>query len=212
MRIVSQSPTELVVKDSSVWISTICASAALVIILFGLAEAQPKTFLVAALFLLFATIAARSITFTFDGVRRVVRWRGYKPFRSTSGEIPFDDITDITTEALSSSDRLPTYRLAILTAQGATPMAYAYTGRSDAYAELRGQILEFIRPGLHQRMPNPTATSSDDLDSSIRSLLMQGRKMDAVTLLRSRQRMALKDAVARVNAVSEKLKAETQPQ
>lgn len=219
MRIVSQSPTEMVVKDTSLWISVLCAGAALALILFGIAQARPNVFLVAALFLLFATIVARSTTFVFDGIHRVVRWSGYKPFKSRSGVIAFDDVTDVTTEASSSGDSATTYRLALLTAQGATPMAYTYTNSKDAYASLRVQLLEFMRPGLHHRDAHRGAEPTADLDgiprelqSSVESLLMQGRKMDAVALLRSRQNLALKDAVARVDAVDKKMKAETQPQ
>src|ERR1700761_2279337 len=151
MRVVHESPAELVLKDNSTWITAICAGSALALILFGIVQAEANFFLVAALFLIFATIAAYQTTFIFDGIQRVVRWNGYKLFRSASGTIRFDDITDITTEAKSGGEGIPGYRLAILTAQGAVPMAYAYKGRSDAYSALRNQILEFIRPGLHQR-------------------------------------------------------------
>ena len=211
MRIASQSPTELVVKDSSVWISVLCASVALALILFGIVKAQPNTFAGAAFFLLCGIIGARTTAFTFDGVRRVVQWNGYKPFKRASGTIPFDDISDIVVEATSGGDAI-TYRLSLTTSQGAVPMAYVYTSSKDGYAELRSQILGFIRPGLAGAPPD-TGVNADgipaDLDSSIRSLLNQRRKIDAIELLRSRGRIGLTEAVKRIDAVDKNMKAGT---
>ena len=212
MRIANQSPSELIVKDSGIWISVLCAVAALALILFGSVQAKASLFLVAALFLLFAAIAAQSVTFTFDGIQRIVRWSGYKFFMSTSGSILFDDINDIATEAIAGQGGTLSYRLAILTAQGATPMAYAYSPRRDGYAALRAQILEFIRPGLHRRISESQTPSFDaipvDLESSLRSLLSRGRKTDAISLLRSRRRIVLKEAVRQIDAIGEKVKAD----
>lgn len=214
MRIASQSPTELVVRDSTVWVSVLCASATLALILFGAVKAQPNAFLGAALFLLFGTIAARSTIFTFDNMRRVVRWSGYKPFKSASGEIPFDDISDIIMEASSGGDST-TYRLSLITLQGAVPMAYVYTSSRDGYAALRSQIFSFIKPGL-AAAASSTAISSDgipaDLDSSIRALLNQRRKMDAIALLRTRQGIGLTEAVKRINVVDKDMKAKSPTQ
>jgi hypothetical protein len=212
MRIASQSPTELVVRDSSVWISVLCAGVALGLILFGIAKAQPNTFLGAALFLLFGIIGARNTTFTFDSVRRVVNWSGYKPFKRASGTIPFDDVSDIVVEATSGGSDATTYRLALITSQGNVPMAYAYTSSKDGYAELRSQILGFIRPGLAGAPPDTDVNADGipaDLDSSIRSLLNQRRKIDAIELLRSRGRIGLTEAVKRIDAVDKNMKAGT---
>jgi hypothetical protein len=213
MRIASQSPTELVVRDSNTWISALCASVALALILFGIVKAQPNTFAGAAFFLLCGIIGARTTAFTFDGVRRVVQWNGYKPFKRASGAIPFDDIADVTVETMSDGGDSTTYRLALITAHGNVPMAYVYTSSGDGYAALRGQILGFIRPGLAVTALPDTAINADgipaDLDSSIRSLLNQRRKIDAIKLLRSRVRIGLTEAVKRINAVDKNMKAGT---
>ena len=86
-------------------------------------------------------------TFNFDAMERTVRWKG-KVFKAESGEIPFDDIIDIGTESTRAGNRdVLVYRLTIVTPRGAIPMAYAYNGRPDGYSALRGQILEFVKPG-----------------------------------------------------------------
>ena len=127
MRIISQTPQELVVQDSSVWFSYICAASALVIIFFSIAENKINGLLTASFFLLCAIVADRRTTFTFDAMQRVVRWRGKKFLKVESGMILYDDITDIGTEA-SDTDSGTSYRLTIITREASIPMAYAYTG------------------------------------------------------------------------------------
>lgn len=203
MRIASQSPTELVVKDSSMWISALCAGVALALILFGAAKAQPNTFLGAAVFLVFAMLADCRTTFTFDAIHRVVQWNGRKFLRNRSGTIAFDDIADITIEALSSGDGGPSHRLAILTSTGATPMSYVYSGVGN-FEQMRATIMAFVHPGAQNHARQEFG--DDALESSIRSLLIQDRKTDAIALFQSRQRVSLKDAVARVDAIGQSLK------
>jgi hypothetical protein len=209
MRVKSQTSQELVVEDSSVWFSYLCAGAALFIIYFSIAENKINGLLTASFFLLCAMIADRRVTFTFDGMQRVALWKGKKFFKVESGAIPFDDITEIGTEA-SDSDGGTCYRLSILTRDRSIPMAYGYTGSADAYAALRQQILDFIRPGSYTPSPPPDILSSGipaDLEPSIRSLLAQGRKIDAVTLLRSTQHIGLTDAMSRIEALDQTMKA-----
>jgi hypothetical protein len=208
MRITSQTPQELVVEDNSVWLAYVCAASAVVIICFSMAQNKINGVLGASLFLLFAMIADRRMTVTFDAVQRVVRWRGEKHFKVESGTIPFDDITDIGTEAWNS-DAGTRFRLAILTSEGSMPLAYTYTSRLDEYAPLRQQILDFIKPGSYMPSLPPGILSSGipaDLEPSIRSLLAQGRKIDAVTLLRSTQHIDLTDAMSRIEALDQTTK------
>lgn len=81
-------------------------------------------------------------TFTFDAMRRIVRWEGRRVLKTESGEISFDEITDIGTEAKRAGSRdVPVYRLTIITPRATIPMAYAYSGHDDRYSSLRGQIL-----------------------------------------------------------------------
>lgn len=208
MRMTQQTPTELVIKDSGLWMTYLFVGIAAVLVV-ALKDGSAGRYLAAALFVLFGLIAARTTTFTFDALRRVVRWSGFKPFKSVSGEIPFDAIRDVTVEASSSGNSGSTYRLALLTTEGTVPMAYTYTGSRDGYASLRQQILTFVKPGLPTTPAAPVEGIPADLASSIESLLMQGRKIDAVALLRERTRIGLTEAVKRIDAVTAKMKAES---
>jgi len=97
---------------------------------FVITRHEPKGLFLAAFFLLFALIMDLRKTFTFDAMQRTVRWKGRKVFKAESGEIPFDDITDVGTETSSAGDRgIPVYRLTIITARATIPMAYTYNGQ-----------------------------------------------------------------------------------
>ncbi len=210
MRITRQTQSELVVEDSSVGLSYICAAAAVVIIFFAIEQNKLKGLFGAAFFLLFAMLAYRRTSFTFDGMQRVVRWKGRKLLKVESGTIPFDEITDIGTEATPASEGT-SYRLTILTRDGSIPMAYTYTGRTDAYAPLRREILDFIRPGSYKPPSESGILSSGvpwDLEPSIRSLLAQGRKIDAIVLLRSTRHIGLTDAMQHVEAIEKTMETE----
>ena len=80
-------------------------------------------------------------------------------------------------------------------------MAYNYRGVSDGYAALRGRILEFVRPGSQSAAAHIVGAAAESLESSLRALLRQGRKMDAISLLRSTEKMSLTDAMKRIDAI-----------
>lgn len=211
MRIAHRSLTELVVRDSSLWMSGVCAGGALLLAGYGIAEREINFFWIAGFFLLCATILARTTTFTFDGMHRIVRWHGYKLFKQSSGTIPFDDIADITIEISTAGSGTPTYRLSLRTSTGVVPMAYLYTASRDAYASLRQELLSFLRPGLREPPPDlhaPVDGIPAALESSLRVLLARGRKVDAIALLRATEHIGLAEAAGRINAIDAKLKTE----
>lgn len=138
------------------WVSAVCAAAALFTFYFVIARHEPNGLFLAVFFLLFALIMDLRKTFTFDARQRIVRWNGRKVFKAESGEIPFDDITEIGTEARRAGARsVPVYRLTIITPRATIPMAYAYSGQGDCYSTLRGQILDFVKPGSTTQSHEP---------------------------------------------------------
>ena len=80
-------------------------------------------------------------------------------------------------------------------------MAYNYRGVRDGYSALRGRILEFVRPGSQSAAALMGAAAGESLESSLRTLLRQNRKMDAVELLRSTLNMNLTEAMKRIEAI-----------
>jgi hypothetical protein len=146
MHIARQTPQELVVVAGTRWLSAICAAATFFTLCVTVVRQEPKALFLAAFFLLFAVIMDLQKTFTFDAAPRIVRWSGRKIFKTESGEIPFDEITDIGTESRIAGNRdVPVYRLTIITPQATIPMAYAYNGQPDGYSALREQILGFVK-------------------------------------------------------------------
>jgi hypothetical protein len=213
MKILRQTPLELVTVDSTIWISMICALASLPLFYVSVVLGRRGVLFGACFFAICAMIGIRKMTFVFDAMQRMVRWKGWKPFKVESGIIPFDEITDIGTEAISGGESGgASYRLTILTPKGAVPMAYAYGGNSQQYESLRKTILSFVNPdhsntaSLEAPVPNSNVTEND---SSIRSLLMQDRKIDAITLVKTREHLDLTQAVQRVKEVEKKMKVES---
>lgn len=83
------------------------------------------------------------------------------------------------------------------------PMSDGY-GASQSWCEsMRQEILGFLK--LDGKLPAPSEAIADE--ASIRSLLSQGRKMDAIELVRNNWQIDLTEAVARVNEIDEKMKA-----
>ena len=160
MHIARLTPQKLIVVSGSRWVSAICAAGALATAYFAISRHAPKGYLlVTAFFLLFALIMDLRKTFTFDATQRIVRWKGRTVLKGESGEILFDDITDIGTEATSAGNRnVPVYRLTIVTSRATIPMAYAYNGQPDRYSALRRQILDFVKAGSATQSREPAGS------------------------------------------------------
>jgi hypothetical protein len=154
MHIARQTPKELVIVSGTRLLAAICAVAAVGSVYFVIARHEPSGLIGTGLLALFALVMDLRKVFTFDGMQRVVRWKGRTLLKAESGEIPFDDIMDIGTESTRAARDVPIYRLTIVTPQATIPMAYSYNGEPDAYSTLRGQILNFVRPGSTRRSRN----------------------------------------------------------
>lgn len=221
MKIVRQSPAELVVRDSSMWLSAIFALAALMPLYIAVAHADRRAFTPAGVLLLVAAVWARRSTFTFNAATQTIEWNRLRWFRVRSGTIPFSDVRSINIESMSS-ESVTTYRLAIATAsQGIIPMSDAYSGGSvKHYEDLRDAIQQFVKPSATSAMTSGFSTASASiplnsdaartaaLNDSIRGLLQQGRKVDAIVLVRQSEHLDLTEATFRVNHIEHQLKSE----
>ena len=205
MHIARQTPQQMVVVDGSRWISAICAAGAIFAAYRVVSQLYLKGLIMVAVLALFAMIFDLRKTFTFDATQRIVRWKGRTILKAESGEIPFDSITNIDTETTTTSSKgggtIMLYRLAINASGKTIPMAYNYRGVGDGYSNLRRQILEFMRPGSQSAAALMGAAAGESLESSLRALLRQGRKMDAVALLRSTMNLDLTDAMKRIDEI-----------
>jgi hypothetical protein len=210
MRIVRQSDSAIVVRDSTLWVFAVCTGAALFAASFAFTHGDRRSLIAAACILLFAVVWLRRSTFTFDRASQSVRWRRFRTGKTETGTIPFAEVRDICVESTTSGQANVICRLTIQTATGTTPMADAYSANSRHAAALRTTLLRFIHAG-EAAGPAAAANADDDrtrqLNNSIRSLLAQGRKIDAILLVRQTDHLDLTEATYRVNQVASQMDA-----
>jgi hypothetical protein len=206
MRIVRQTKQELVIRDSMTWLSVFFALVSLPLLYAALVHGA-KTLFAAGIFLLIALFCLRRTTFIFDARQRIVRWQGIRVLKVYSGSMPFSEITEIGTETMPSPRGQPLYRLTLITKQGRTPMSDGYGGGGQWYEKIREAIATFIKLDAASAAGTASMAGDSELDASIRSLLEQGRKIDAVSLARTRKHLDLTQAVQRVNDVEKRMKA-----
>ena len=115
---------------------------------------------------------------------------------------PFSEITGIGMECSTAGNNVLTYRLTILTSDQPVPMSDVYRGDKQGCDSVRAQILEFLH--LDEGAPSSAGVAHEN---SIQSLLKQGRKIDAIQLMRVSQKIGLTEAVDRVNEIDAKMKA-----
>lgn len=213
MHIQRQTPMELVLQDGSRWLTVIFIPSAIFVTVFSIEKHQPRGFIAAALCLLFAAVFFRHSTFTLDKMQRIAQWRRLTILKNETGSIPFDSIRDIVIDAQAGDRNTTSYRLSIVTPDGQTPMANMFQGgRIEHYQHLRQQILDFIGISPAAPTPEPGILSDgipSDIEPSLRSLVAQGRTIDAIQLLRSRQNIGLADAKSRIDALADAMKRDS---
>lgn len=204
MKIVRQSDTELILRESTLWISILLALAALPLFYASTLPGKRGNLILAIFFAVGALVWLRQATVAFDAAERAVRWRRMRFFRSASGTVPFSEITGIGTDSSSGSGGSTLYRLTLLTGQAVIPFTDAYSVGRDRCASLRDTTQRFLQ--THRGTPLPAPAS--DLDDSLRALLRRGRKVEAVRLLESAEHLDLTRATERVNQLAARLRAE----
>ena len=109
-------------------------------------------------------------------------------------------------ETTSGSHGELSYRLTILTSDKPVPMSDVYSGNQGHYATIRQEILAFLKlDGAAKSREDVGQTGVDD-EASVVSLLKQGRRIDAIQLVRSTQKIGLTEATTRVAQILEKMK------
>jgi hypothetical protein len=205
MHVTGKTNTELVLVDSSIWVSVLLLGAAVPVVYMSIAHGRQSGIWVTSFFALCAFLFWRKEVVVFDATKEEARWWRRRGFKAASGTIRFSEITGIGIEASAAGEHgTLVYRLTILTSAKPVPMSDVYAGNGKHYEALRSQILEFLHlPDGDVEVPY----SGIGHLSSIRSLLMQGRKVDAIELLRSSEKIGLTEAVERVNKLEEEMKA-----
>jgi hypothetical protein len=196
---VENSSERLVLRDRTLWISAICLSGA------GILAAQwilrrdgADALLAAAVAVFFGLAFLRASDVTFDRSARRARIRRFDVLRFTRRELAFDEITEVRIEIDRTHDPDAfSYRLSLSTASAAIPLSAAFEPGFDRHATMRDEIQKAVngdRPWPAQEDP-------------VRALVKQGRIIDAVALLRTRDGLSLSEAHTRVA----ELRASLQP-
>jgi hypothetical protein len=215
MKIVRQTPNELVVRDSTLWLSAIFAAAALFLLYFAIFQAQRRALVAMAVMLMIALVWARRSTFTFSVPTQRVDWNRLRWLRTTTGTIPFSDLQGVDLQTTTSDKGITIYRLALATPQGPVPMSDEYSSGHQHIEKVRTAIQQFIQPpasAAFSEIPpapaNPDAVRTATLNDSVRALLRQGRKVDAILLVQRSEHLDLTEATFRVSHIENEIRSQ----
>lgn len=210
MKITRQTGTELVVEDGTLWIAALCVLGSLPLLGMGIAHRHVRLIAEALPWWLFAVVWLRRTRICFDRTQGTVVWQRLRYFRRASGNLPLSGLSAINIEtSLGGRGGANTYRLALATPQGSFPFSDEYSGGRMRCERVREAILEFLTGGagagraLSEGSGSATADAGSldaETESSVRALVAQGRRIEAIELLR-RSGMSLGEAVTRVNQI-----------
>jgi hypothetical protein len=190
MRIVENTPMDLKMRDRTLWISIVCFCAAAVQIgcdLLGRAESSQL--IPAAIAVAFGLAFFRATDVTFDKVYRTCAIRRFDVVRILRIRLAFEEIEDIKIEVCPSDDDSVLYRLSIVTAAATIPLTVSSEPGLERHNSMRDALLDV----LFADTARPVATDP------VHDLIKAGRIIDAVVVLRTRDKLDLTTARTRVD-------------
>lgn len=169
----------------------------------AVAQGDRRLFLAFGCLLLFAIPWVRRATWTFDAATQTLRWIGLRYLRTRTGSMPFSDVRGIDIQSTQDPRSSVTiYRLALVTPQGTLPMSDVYSSGENRCTSVREAILRFLKLDA----ASAGASMATDFEAYLRSMVQQGRRIDAIEQLRSFQQLPLEEATERIDAIEESLK------
>ncbi|HXF50023.1 MAG TPA: hypothetical protein VNL73_11455 [Verrucomicrobiae bacterium] len=152
----------------------------------GIVLEGPKSFtriffgLLVALLPLGIAAILDSVRFEFDGMKRRLFWRRKNLFRTRTGEMGFDEITEVRLASLSDPERRKgknqqCYRVVLATAAGDLPLSNVWTSNLRKETQIAEGICALLGKG-----------SPVTVESSVDELVAAGQKIDAIKLARER--------------------------
>jgi hypothetical protein len=180
-------------RDRTLWLSTIFLGAAALLAVGVVRDREPGLLIPAGLFLIFALAFLRASDVTFDKITRACTIRRLDVLRLTRTRLGFEDIVDarVEIEPMPDDPRAPSCRLSLVTTSAAVPLTAAYEPSKERYAAMREAVLDTI----FGDRPRPAAADP------IQRLVNEGRIIDAVSMLRVREGIDLKTARERLKAL-----------
>lgn len=203
MKVIRKTNQQLVVADSSIWVSVMLLCLAVVFVYRGHVTGSWQGLLGAGIVSLFAFLFWRKEVVTFDAGRQEAEWRRIRAYKLDDGILPFSEITGIGMDTSYAKNNVPVYRLTMLTADKPVPLSDVFRGDKKRCDSVRAEILAF----LHLEGGDVVLDAQSPHDNAIQALLRQGRKMDAIKLVRASEKVGLSEAMKIVNDIDEKMKA-----
>jgi len=178
MTVQRNTDTVVVVQNSTLWLSAVFAVVGLIVLAAALSAGDKRLAGPALVTGVFAVLCLSKYTFVFDATQRMVRWQTLRFGKRGAGSRPFDEVKDVVLQSEPGKSGRPTYRLAMHTAKGSIPLSSGYGDTSDRCLAPQSQIRQLLRPGQTVVAMAPAESIAANLDSSIRTLVAQGRKID----------------------------------
>jgi hypothetical protein len=191
MRIKANTPSELVLRDRTLWISAVCFAAVLFMVYRVLVHHDSQNLYFSALFLaLFGVVFLGATDVVFEKRRGICRLRRLSALGIFRADYRFPEIKDVKVEIAPSEGRSNTTmcRLALVTAGGTIPLTRSYEPTLERYNAMRDAIVLTLGAEL------PLSAEIDPVSE----LVKQGRTIDAIALLQNRDKLGLTEAHNRV--------------
>ena len=202
MKVTRKTNQELVVADSSIWVSVLLLCVDVVFAYRGYVTGSWQALLGVGIVSLFAFLFWRKEVVTFDAGRQQAEWRRIRAYKLDEGTVPFSEITGIGMDSTSAKNNVLVYRLTMLTSGKPVPLSDVFRADKQRCDEVRAEILEF----LHLDSGEAVSGGRNPHDNSVQALLRQGRKTDAIELVRASEKIGLSEPVKIVNDIDEKMK------
>ncbi len=202
MHALRKTNQDLVFVSSTIWIAVLLFGFSVFGAYRSYVQGLRMGFVAVGFALLCGILFWRKELVTFDAGRQQADWIRRRAFTVAHGTVPFTEITGIGMETTSGSHGELAYRLTILTKDKPVPMSDVYSGDQKHYEAIRQEILAFLKLDREEVLSSGSAH-----DNAIQSMLRQGRKMDAIKLVRASEKIGLAEAADIVNSIEEKMKA-----
>ena len=203
MKVIRKTNQQLVVADSSIWVSVLLLCFDAFVVYRGYVTGTGQALVLAGILTLFAFLFWRKEVVVFDRGRQEAEWKRIRAYKLDDGIVPFSEITGIGMDSSWARNNAAVYRLKILTAGDSVPLSDVFRGDKNGCDQVRAQILEFLNLAAGEAVPSARNIN----DNTIQALLRQDRKADAVELVRASEKVGLSEAQEIVNEIEDKMKA-----
>jgi hypothetical protein len=189
VRIVGNTPSQLKLRDRSLWISILFWCIAAFCVADWALKRELSQLVPAALWVMFGFAFFRATDVTLDKIRRICVVRRRDVLHITRKQIAFSDIADVRVDlSFSDSAEEASCRLSLVTTNDVVPLTFGYEPDLKRYDAMRDAVLDV----LFGDRPRPPVIDP------VHMLGKTGRIIEAVVLLRKRDGLDLTTARLRV--------------